>query len=181
MKIMKKTIVSMLALAVGVLISSCKSDEDKEKCLITFHLGVTSGVPGGITLENAYLPVSKRTIIIEKKPFMYSGDLVKVDLVQFEQFGGVKLDGFQFTCTDSGVKRLTQATGSTLGGIVVIKVNEKIIASRPIDSLINTADFGALSEIQGMNREELEKLYEDMNNGIKEFKDVKEKNNEVFF
>jgi len=172
---MKKTFLILIAASAAALLCSC--GEEKNKNLITFHIGSTLSMEPGIMREGVTMPMSGMHLMAQKEPFMYSGDIDRVDVAEVTMPGGAKVRGFYFKCQNRGSRRLLQATGSHWGDFIVVKYNEHPIAIRKIDSTITNGMLFACSEIPDA---ECQAFVDDMNESIKNVNEIKEEAHELY-
>ncbi len=170
----KKLLTISTAIFAILALCSCNSSEDdnEHKKLITFHVGAKGTFDSGIARETVVLPLSGFSIITNKEQFMYNGDLVKADLAQVNDVGGI-VKGFYFTCQERGAKRLMQATGANMGSFIVVKYDGTPIGARKIDTTITDGKVFIVSEVP---EKDLEKMLKDLNAAIEKINEIKKEN-----
>ena len=169
MKKLAKIFAGLLALA---LLCSCMHDEPEN--VFTFHLAQTrlSGLERD--LEQFELPYSKIKCTLQKNHFVSINELEKVELAEVKLETGGSILGYYFTFTQVGKNRLLAATAANIGAIIVLKDNDKVIASRKIDTTISDGMLFMIPEADIENNEKLAEQMEQWSESIKRMRVIRD-------
>lgn len=165
---MKRLIHTVLCALALLGVSGC---EDEDMKLITFHIANARGVLAGVSRTSETMPTSGFSVVSKNEHFMYSGDLVGVQLGQVRLPDNSREIGFIFQCDNRGTTRLFQATAANMGAFIVVKYNGETIGLRQIDMAISDGILFVVSECPPDT--DLHKKVEEMNNDIKSVNEFK--------
>ncbi len=161
-----KIFITRIFLCAMACLCLCACKDEKDLTLLTFHKGNSRGMVSGLSRTSLTLPVSGMDVIYENEQFMYSGDILKVDLAQVKLPDGSPLTCFMFTCNDRGKRRLYTATASNMGGSIVVLYGGKPLAFRTVDTTISNGVLLAVPELPEDTDlfKELDKIRTSLNN-----------------
>lgn len=130
---MKKLITGFL-LALSVFgFSGC--DDEKVDTMVYFYI-CESRNELGVSRQKVLMPESGFELIANKREFMTSADMERVDVAQVVMPDGQPVTGFLFTCNEKGKKKLYRETAASMGGWILMKENTDPVALRKIDTII---------------------------------------------
>lgn len=159
---MKKIINIVSIVIASLLMGGCASEE--LKTLVTFHMGSSvMGLPETAARELIEMPSSNFRLMCSTDIFMYNGDLERVDVARVES-DGIKIDGFYFKCSISGAKKLLSLTASNLNNFIVMKINNKPMGLRKIDTVIPDGMLFVIADVP--NGKDLQKIADEINEAI---------------
>ncbi len=160
MKKFIKIFCSFLSLA---LLGGC--GEDEIKTFVSFHIGSSSNVMGvGSSREPIEMEGSKFRLLCDPNPFIYSGDLERVDVARVDTPDGMKIDGFYFKCDIDGTRKLLAVTASNLNNFIVMKINGVPMGLRRIDTIISDGMLFVIADVP--MKTVLQKVADDINESI---------------
>ena len=120
------------------------------------------------------MPISGLNVIMEKKQFMYTGDLKRVDLAQITLPDGATILGYNFLCNERGTRHLMRETGANMGGYIIVLYDGNPIAVRKIDMMITDGSFFAPAEIA--DEKKIKEIFEKMDKSISVTEEIKKEN-----
>ena len=172
----------MLGFACACL-SACVSDDNPEM-LIGFYVGdPNTNIPTGVSRQIEYLPLSKTSVVIDKKAFMLNGELTDVKVAKIPISPREFLYGFQFQCNSKGARRLAQTMGSNMNKLIVVKSGETVLGVRPIDTVVGDGSLFVVSEVENKDPsdpnkgiETMQELAVQMNKSIKRAQEILSEN-----
>ncbi len=130
---MKRLTIAIMLVISALLISAC-SDENVENMLFFYSCEARSEL--GISRQKVVMPESGFELIANKREFMSSADLERVDVAKIVLPDGKPVTGFLFECNEKGTKKLYRETASNMGGWILLRENTTPIALRKIDTII---------------------------------------------
>lgn len=130
---MKKLIIALALSTLAVAFSAC-NDEKVETLLLFYTCEARNEL--GVSRQKVVMPESGFELIANKREFMSSADLERVDVAQVVMPDGNPVTGFLFTCNEKGQKKLYREAAANMGGWILLKENSKPIALRKIDTII---------------------------------------------
>lgn len=175
-----KNLLKFLSLAfVCAAFSACVSDDNPEM-LIGFYVGdQNTNIPTGVSRQIDYLPLSKTSVVVDKKPFMLNGELIDVNVAKIPISEKDFLYGFQFQCNPQGTRKLAQVMGSNMNKLIVVKSGDTILGVRPIDTVVGDGRLFVVSEVENkdpgnpdMGVETMQELSVQMNKSIKRAQEI---------
>lgn len=135
---MKKFIPAIIAAVVSVFISGC---EDERLDHMLWFYTCESKNETGVSRTVVKMPNSGFEVIANKREFMSSADLERVDLAYVDMPDGTRLIGLQVTCNAKGAKKLSRETAAAMGGWILMKENQVPVGLRNIDMMMNGGKF----------------------------------------
>lgn len=155
--------------------------------VITFHKATRVSTPISLLRESMVLPLSKTNVTVDKEGFITSLDIERVDFARDKTTDGAYIDGFFFTLTGDGAKKLAQAIGNSMGNLIVVRLISQdkdkpmdiLIGARPVFKPDYTNQFFVISEYKVSSDHEMHKFVQELNDSISLARDIKaeEKNN----
>lgn len=166
---MKKFISIVLVSIASLVLGGCGEDL---KTLVSFHVGSSvAGLPESAARELIEMPSSNYRLMCSTDIFMYNGDLERVDVARVNA-DGMQIDGFYFKCTISGAKKLLSVTASNLNNYIVMKINDKPMGLRKIDTVIPDGMLFVIADIP--KNQDLHKIADEINEAIQITNKIKE-------
>lgn len=135
-------IVIALTLVGGM--TSCRKEQPKMIC--HFYMESNPGFQDVFT-RKVTLPATGQDVTIASKPFLQSGDVLKLDLAQVTLPDGSPLVGFLFQFSEKGTRELFRQTANNQGKRIFLLVNNQVVGVRPIDVPISDGQLFMISEI----------------------------------
>ncbi len=177
MRDLSKLVFCLAAALLSIFFASCSSSGNDDEKLITFHIGTSRNISTGLTKSLVTMPQSGFTLVVDNDPFMYSGDLNRVDVAKIIMpASGMPLFGFLFDCNDSGVKKLYYKSASNMGGYIVMLYQGAPVGLRKIDAPIDNGELFIVPELPLDT--DLQEKADDMNASIKAIGEIVKKKRE---
>lgn len=130
---MKKIITGFLLAVMAFGFFGC--DEENVETMVYFYTCEARNELG-VSRQKVVMPESGFEVIANKKEFMTSADMQRVDVAQVQMPDGKLITGFLFTCNEKGQKKLYRETAANIGGWILMKENSNSVALRKIDTII---------------------------------------------
>ncbi len=159
-----KNLLKALVLSLSTLLfSGCM--EDEVKTLVTFHIGSGANIlPQSIARDIVELPGSGHRLMCNNHPFLYGGDLERVDVARVDMPDVISIDGFYFRCSIDGTRKLLAASAANLNNFIVLKINDVPMGLRKIDTIIHDGMLFVIADVPP--KTELQKIADDINESI---------------
>jgi hypothetical protein len=134
----------LIALTLVVGLSGCRKEQPKMIC--HFYMESNPGFQDVFT-RKVTLPATGQEATMASKPFLQSGDVLKLDLAQVTLPDGSPLLGFLFQFSEKGTRELFRQTANNQGKRIFLLVNNQVVGIRPIDVPISDGQLFMISEI----------------------------------
>lgn len=146
-------------LAIGVvltgllaILTSCKTTDKDAESVFFASVHAESNLIGTTNLvEEITLPVSQKTISINKAPVFHGGNIVNVEMFKVDHFG----QGILFQLNEAGARALFMATAENQGRRFVLVVNRRPIGVRIVDEVVRNGVWMTFTELDDEALEEL--------------------------
>ncbi len=159
-------ILSLLAL----FCNGCMEDEVKH--LVTFHVGTGANIlPASIARDIVEMPGSGYRLMCNNHPFLYSGDLERVDVARVDTPDGMKIDGFYFKFTIDGTRKLLAISASNLNNFIIMQLNGMPMGIRKVDTVIHDGMLFVIADVPPNTV--LQKVADDINESIMTINKIK--------
>lgn len=130
---MKKILTGFMLSILALGFSAC-SDEEVKNMVFFYTCEARNEI--GVSRQKVVMPKSAFELIANKREFMSSADMERVDVAQIRMPDGEIVTGFLFTCNEKGRKKLYRETAANMGGWILMKENTSPVALRKIDTII---------------------------------------------